>query len=106
MDTLFSDLYNFPGKAVEIMDFMRAAARGKMLSLVSINLIDVEYSPSLKKGSRGEAPGGLGKAQSKAKFSPAFFKRRWGPGAKPRVGLGKAQQVAKMDKFNCGVTPI
>jgi len=43
------------------------------------------------KGSRGEAPGGLGKAQPKVKFSPAFFKRRWGPGAKPWVGLGKAQ---------------
>jgi len=29
-DTLFSDLYNFPGKAVEIMDFIRAAARGNL----------------------------------------------------------------------------
>jgi len=58
----------------------------------SVNLIDVEYNlQSTKKGSRGKAPGGLGKAQPKTEFSPAFFKRRWGPGAKPRVGLGKAQ---------------
>jgi len=27
-DTLFSNLYNFPSIAVEIMDFIRAAARG------------------------------------------------------------------------------
>jgi len=46
---------------------------------------------STKVGSRGEAPGGLGNAQPKVKFSPAFFKRRWGPGARPLVGLGKAQ---------------
>jgi len=60
----------------------------------SVNLIDVEYiipNISIKEGSRGGAPGGLGAAQPKVKFSPAFFKRRWGPGARPLVGLGKAQ---------------
>jgi len=70
----------------------------------SVNLIDVEYSIAGEKdiypqiypykrprGSRGKAPGGLGKAQPKAKFSPAFFKRRWGPGAKPRVGVQGAR---------------
>jgi len=36
LGTISSHLYNFPSEAAEIMDFMRAAARRKILSLVSI----------------------------------------------------------------------
>jgi len=32
--TISSHLYNFPGKAAEIMDFMRAAARGILFLLI------------------------------------------------------------------------
>jgi len=59
-----------------------------MLTVNATNWLFVAFSDITsniftKKGSRGKAPGGLGKAQPKMKFSPAFFKRRWGPGAKP-----------------------
>jgi len=37
--TISLHLHNFPGEAVEIMDFMRATARRKMLSRVSIKTL-------------------------------------------------------------------